>query len=1751
MTRNLWQNSGAANDLVFVENGKIIEMGKEEENKKQFGLKDAVKAATKNSGTTKSGGAAAPSSSSVQKAAEDAAAQIRSKNGFDLKKASASGKASGAEERAKNVSIKDAISEEGIKKAKAHEKKVAEEKKRQLQLRAASLRASIPVDTQTKTAQENAAAVRGWMDERRAKRAQEEKAAQLKTQAKKEIPANATFYDVVGVVNKYANDKDMLNAIQSVLGDELEENRKLYHKYGDENVYFNEAEEDILNGNIPSKYAHLYDYDAFKTAYNNHQKSVLKYDYVSDILQGNFYAKSPVSENGIDLDYAREQAAESAEAGKLLAKSTKPRTDTAYEDYVKKNGGSFKNALYAEAEGAEDIAKEIEKASDFYEKHADNTYNDNLFGRIAANYRQGDIGVRSGDAGYVSMKHKDENLVANDIYDFLADRLYSNNIKTFTNNTGFDEFVANNAAYAPQFLRQLSANVKGQIEGGFAGAVVGYGVAGPAGVATGALEGRKYGAAYESAKFMYKQTAGGAYVKALRETGNVELAYEMAKDEALASAAIEYAMELAVNSVFGAAGLLKKPFNNVLEEAGKKISTALVKKGISKGAQKSFGKVVRVVADGLVNMITEPTEEYLQEGVSIRAEQALAAGEDTNPGKLILRAMQSDSYTADDIARMNDAKDAAIMLAFLGGSVKLAGTGRDVYVDTKTQKAVDTVQAFDYMTGNARMEFDNLTPGAQKIVKQEFSDRPQELQNFIKQQSPTASISKEAQAAVDDMLSPLKKKTTQSMQGKIVPNMDDNVRSKVLKQKKITTVVAKNNYKLNLTDADIASLQTKYKSAAKPILKRIAEQFGLLGKRMDNKDIQVEFIYSTGSLNESIHRQHKEYETFAKMLTVFDDVVKNAVGVEVHKDKYFGTQRATPDLKNVYVLASAFFDGNEIVPVQLEVKEFRNQDNKLYLSVCLKNKTEAGRLAEDADNVGLTSAAPTASTISISEILENVNPEYGDFLKYFPDSMLSKEQIEAKNAALAKEAEYLESIRKDNSSSKSDTTPAGVEDFDVQKKGVNPELQKQLDDHIIVQSDGDVQKVNPELQKSIADHEAVFEKKKAETENELFSGTDREIETKVNELLAPGNAAACAKLLLDDNIQHVKGGYLDTNAPRFREVFFTQYRNVIEKLLTAANTVVLPTNSDLKKSFVDFAKRYIQANCKASPEMRADYFKEIADILNYQDPDGFTKENYPYYERVYYENLPDLLSTIDTYVQTVAAARMVDMGIISPKTRSNQNIYFAVPEGKRKFELQHPEGNVTQQEDKKEDAPQIAPEEISKLDVSDEVKRAIESPHIKVDISEAFAEKAKKLDIRQRGKLAQLPRNLLAKFFKVKLMDEPPSMLTRDIRKRCEIAAAGDPELEEFLYDGFLKYVDEGQKIGTSREMRDAQAVYKFMNEIGIKPDSKEDAAAQMLGEGYWQDQYGERHTYTLQDVKREFPKTWGKIVQLKDFVRSVYDRLGNEGNRDLKIIYPDAISYYEAEMEKKWTRIEELRDKPGYVQSRIRVFENEIAKLQRDIDNLQKRKESKSDVRQSLDAIEGKKEAAVQSFEARKRKDTKAAAADEAKVARYEDKARSVQRTNDAYIDNQIEALERKKTRLEADIRKQKQKISDASLANDAKQISRLELEIRDIENGLDTGELIRDRRILIRDNYFHHRKAEKRSTSAKFIALLEKKVSIDPELVGTSRETKPKRRFEGIMQHQGTDDYTPGALAGLLEYIPQVHRMTSSDYVLAHGRE
>lgn len=164
-------------------------------------------------------------------------------------------------------------------------------------------------------------------------------------------------------------------------------------------------------------------------------------------------------------------------------------------------------------------------------------------------------------------------------------------------------------------------------------------------------------------------------------------------------------------------------------------------------------------------------------------------------------------------------------------------------------------------------------------------------------------------------------------------------------------------------------------------------------------------------MHESINKQpprSKDTEVFGKMLTLLPQICQNAVEIESHTDKYVKTKREDTDLKEMHILLGVFSDENNIIPVQLEIKEFKNnanKDHKLYLTVTLHTK-EAGISLRDS-NASFEKETHVRSTpasiYSISDIIANVKDNSGDLLKYFPDSMLSSEQIDIKNDAIDKE----------------------------------------------------------------------------------------------------------------------------------------------------------------------------------------------------------------------------------------------------------------------------------------------------------------------------------------------------------------------------------------------------------------------------------------------------------------------------------------------------------------------------------------------------------------------------------------------------------------------------------------------------------------------------------------------------------------------------------------------------------------------------
>ena len=106
------------------------------------------------------------------------------------------------------------------------------------------------------------------------------------------------------------------------------------------------------------------------------------------------------------------------------------------------------------------------------------------------------------------------------------------------------------------------------------------------------------------------------------------------------------------------------------------------------------------------------------------------------------------------------------------------------------------------------------------------------------------------------------------------------------------------------------------------------------------------------------------------MLYLFDDVVKNAQPIEAHTDKYKETKRENGNLKQVFILLSAFRDGNFIIPVEFNIKEYiKGTKSKLYVSVTLKEiEVDLMETLSDKNNpVGISK--PT-SIYSISDIIK-------------------------------------------------------------------------------------------------------------------------------------------------------------------------------------------------------------------------------------------------------------------------------------------------------------------------------------------------------------------------------------------------------------------------------------------------------------------------------------------------------------------------------------------------------------------------------------------------------------------------------------------------------------------------------------------------------------------------------------------------------------------------------------------------------------
>lgn len=224
--------------------------------------------------------------------------------------------------------------------------------------------------------------------------------------------------------------------------------------------------------------------------------------------------------------------------------------------------------------------------------------------------------------------------------------------------------------------------------------------------------------------------------------------------------------------------------------------------------------------------------------------------------------------------------------------------------------------------------------------------------------------------------------------------MSDAERYNILVNKSIENVPKVDNEKLRLT---MAKLPTPVDEAyslkgndRKKLFVKLGEEFNVF-KNYENKDIELSFEFTKERMRESEQKQNGNYETFAKMFSVFDEVIERAVGIEVHNRNSDG-YKTDPTLNEMYVLVSAFEDGENIIPVKLEIKEFNDKENKLYVAVALES-IKKNEVVKEGNTKNSVTQASRSFNISLSQLLINVNPNDTDFLKYIPRQFFDNSNI--------------------------------------------------------------------------------------------------------------------------------------------------------------------------------------------------------------------------------------------------------------------------------------------------------------------------------------------------------------------------------------------------------------------------------------------------------------------------------------------------------------------------------------------------------------------------------------------------------------------------------------------------------------------------------------------------------------------------------------------------------------------------------------
>ena len=349
-----------------------------------------------------------------------------------------------------------------------------------------------------------------------------------------------------------------------------------------------------------------------------------------------------------------------------------------------------------------------EKAYDYYEKNKDNVYNNHFGGRVSGNYRVGDINVQKNNASYASFNAGVDDLEASDVYNALSERIQKNNSATFQNNTKGQELLAVLSQYIPQARDQLTYEVLGRAVG----------------LATGSYGTGNFFGSAGSAAYMYRQTAGATFERLLRESDlSVEDVKKLASSEALASSTVEFGLSAATGmlwktSNFATKGAVKKVVSESAENMTKRAVSRLMAIGISEKGANIIVKTATTAGKIAIDGAGEGIEEWIQEGMSIKADRYAKEGKVVSAFDLLVDAFDLSEYSSDDFKRMNQSFLYGTIIGFGHGGFR-AGLSKTINSTiSKVANAFDSKKLGEHIIESDRTD---LVEEAVDMIKETAS----------------------------------------------------------------------------------------------------------------------------------------------------------------------------------------------------------------------------------------------------------------------------------------------------------------------------------------------------------------------------------------------------------------------------------------------------------------------------------------------------------------------------------------------------------------------------------------------------------------------------------------------------------------------------------------------------------------------------------------------------------------------------------------------------------------------------------------------------------------------------------------------------------------------------------------------------------------------------------------------------------------------------------------------------------------------